>query len=133
MFDYGVVGREFEFIVRSETGIIVLPFGRCINPAALIPAERALLVVAGDNVLSQLRTNGLEQISKVPDDGIVPKYGVLPLNHVVDDDASNHQSQSTQDNPHLSLFNRRRASGTSVVFEADLGKCQKGWRRIEVL
>ena len=93
MLDYDVVGREFELVVGTEVRIIILPLRRRIDPASLVPAERALLVVACNDVLPQLRSYGFEQIPQVPDDGIVPKYGVLPLHDVMDYDASEKQHE----------------------------------------
>jgi hypothetical protein len=50
---------------RSSVGEL----GRGVHPASLVAAERALLVVAGDDVLPQLGTDLLDEVSAVTDTG----------------------------------------------------------------
>ena len=52
VFDEDVVRRLLEIVVRSETEVIVLLLGRCVNPPTLIPGEGAFFVVVRDDVLA---------------------------------------------------------------------------------
>jgi hypothetical protein len=52
LFDEEVVWAQIQIIVCAEPKIIILAFGCGIDPATLVTAERALLVVAGDNILA---------------------------------------------------------------------------------
>ena len=132
MFNYGVVWREFEFIVGAKTGIVVLAFRGSIDPSALILAERALFVIARDDVLSKFRTNGLKQTSKMPNDGIVTQNGMLRLNHVINNDASKDHGQGTQDNPHLNRLIVDLGPELKWFSKRDWSRIRDDWTWIEV-
>jgi len=72
-----------EVVVAAEPEVVVLQLGRGVDPASLVAAERSLLVVAGDDVLPQLRADRLEQLAPVTDDREVPQQRVLLLQQVV--------------------------------------------------
>src|SRR4029079_16678334 len=48
-----VAGRELEIVVGAESEVVVLLLRRRVDPATLIAAEGALLVVARDDVLAE--------------------------------------------------------------------------------
>ena len=58
--------------------------GRGVDPAPVIPAERLVGVVVGDDVLTQLGADALEDEPQVADDGEVPQHRVAALHDVVD-------------------------------------------------
>src|SRR5690606_28656595 len=77
------VARAVGIVVRAEAEVVVLFLRRRVDPAALVARERPLLVVAGDDVLAQLGTDGLEPVAEVTDDGEVAQDRVTLLRHVV--------------------------------------------------
>jgi hypothetical protein len=50
-----VAAGVLEVVVGAEAEVVVLQLGGRVDPSALVAAERPLLVVAGDDVLPQLR------------------------------------------------------------------------------
>ena len=87
-----MIGGLFEVVVRAETKIIVRIFGGGIHPTPLITRERPLLVVVSHNVLSQLRADRFEEISKMSNDGEIAENGMLGLQQIVDDDCEQNYS-----------------------------------------
>ena len=71
-------------IRNNETEVIILLLGGGIDPAAVVPAEGALLIIVGYDVLSQLRSHHLEEIAQVPNERKVTKDRMVPLQQVVD-------------------------------------------------
>jgi hypothetical protein len=87
-----------EVVVGAEPEIVVLQLGGGVDPAALVTAERPLLVVARDDVLPQLRADGLEQEAGVPDDRKVAQDRVPALDEIVTGDRgeSGHRGATQQ-------------------------------------
>ena len=104
LFDNQVVRREFEVVVRSEPEIIILILGRCIEPAPLLPAERPLFRVAGNDVLSKFRADCLEQITEMADDRKVAQDGMLTLRQVVDNHRDHETNNDGDKRDHQSTF-----------------------------
>ena len=102
MPDDQIVGRGFEIVIGPEAEIVVLLLRRRVDPPALVPAEGLLFVVARDDVLPELRTDGLEHVSKMSDDGKVSQDRVVTLHEVVSDDSEHHEREAEED-PHFSL------------------------------
>src|SRR5690606_38485447 len=71
-----------------EAEVVVLALGAGIDPAPLVPGEGALLVVAGHDVLPQLRPDRLDPVSEVADHRKVAQDRVLLLGEVMDDDTT---------------------------------------------
>ena len=76
----------FDVVVGTEAEVVVLLLRRRVDPPALIARERPLLVVAGDDVLPELRADRLEQVAEMADDRKVADDRVTLLRHVVDRD-----------------------------------------------
>src|SRR5208282_155887 len=57
-----------------------------VDPASLITRKRALLVVGGDDVLTQLRAKRLERVAKVPEDREVTQDRAPTLQEVITHD-----------------------------------------------
>ena len=72
-----------DVVVGAEAEVGVLELGRRVDPAALVAAERPLLVVGGDDVLPKLRPEPLEREPQVADDREVAHDRVLALEDVV--------------------------------------------------
>ena len=85
MLDDHVIGSKLEIVVGTKAPVAVLAFGGRINPGALIPAERTLLVVAGNDVLAEFRPYRFKEVTEMTNDGKIAEHGVLPLDEVVDD------------------------------------------------
>jgi hypothetical protein len=58
-----------HLVVRAEPEGVDLALRRGVDPPALVARERAFLVVGGDDVLTQLGSERLEQVAEVPDKG----------------------------------------------------------------
>ena len=86
VLDDEVVRLQLHLVVGTEAEVVVLALGRRVDPPALVAAERALLVVVGDDVLTELRPDGFEPVAEVTDDRKVSQDGVLPLRQIVDHD-----------------------------------------------
>jgi hypothetical protein len=84
--DHRIAGRVLEVVVRTEAEVVVVLLRRRVDPAALVAGERPLLVVAGDQVLPQLRAHRLQEVAGVAQHREVPEQGVLPLHEVADGD-----------------------------------------------
>src|SRR5262249_19774938 len=85
MFDDQVVRGGLHYVVGSKAKVIVVSLRRRVDPPALVTAERALLVVVGDDVLAKLGANRLEPVPKMPDDREIPKDGMPALHEIVGD------------------------------------------------
>src|ERR1035437_1499181 len=96
VLDDGVPVDEFYVVVRAEPEGVGHPLRRRVHPTALVPRERALLVVASGDVLPQFRTDRLQQIPSVPDDGEVPAHGMTPLQQVVRGDRSQRGGRNSE-------------------------------------
>ena len=83
MPNHQVIVFGLEPVVGAKSKRVVFAFGRGIDPAPLIAAERPLGIVIRDDVLPQLGADPFEQISKVPDDRKVPNDGVAFLHEIV--------------------------------------------------
>ena len=70
-----------DVVVGAEAEVVVLELGGRVDPAALVAAERPLLVVACDDVLPQLGAEALQEEAQVPVTG-GPEDGVPLLRHV---------------------------------------------------
>ncbi|MFC5042494.1 hypothetical protein [Ornithinimicrobium kibberense] len=82
VLDDGIPLVVLDVVVRAEAEVGVLLLGRGVDPAPLVAAEGPFLVVAGDDVLPQLRADLLEQVAQVAHDGEVVPDGVLLLGQV---------------------------------------------------
>ena len=91
LFDDQIVRREFQIVVGAESEIIVLILRGRINPDPLFPAERPLFGVARDDVLAKFRADGLEDISKVPDNRKITQDRMLALSQVMNDNCGDEQ------------------------------------------
>ena len=60
VLDDGVALDVLDVVVGAEPEVVVLQLRGGVDPAPLVAAERPLLVVAGDDVLPQLRAEPLE-------------------------------------------------------------------------
>jgi hypothetical protein len=83
LLDDGVALVVLDVVVGAEALVVVLELGRTVDPGALVPAERPLLVVARDDVLTQFRPDRLEQVAPVPDDREVAQEGMFALDQVI--------------------------------------------------
>src|SRR3954467_11835962 len=88
VFDDQVARLQLHLVVGPEAKVVVLPFRGRVDPCALIAAEWALLCVVGDDVLAELRTDGFQPVTEVPDDRERPEDGVLTLHQVTDRDCN---------------------------------------------
>lgn len=82
VLDHRVAG-VLHVIVGTEAEAVVLALAGGIDPATLVTAEGALLVVAGHDALPQLRADGLQSVAGAGDDGEVATQGVLGLGKVL--------------------------------------------------
>ncbi len=89
VFDDEVARGRVEVVVGPEPEVGVLTFRRRVHPTALVSTEGFLRVVVDDDVLAELRSDALEQIAEVTEDGEVPQERVFPLGQVVDDHRRN--------------------------------------------
>ena len=96
-----VAGRVLDVVVGPEAEVVVLQLGRGVDPAALVPAERPLLVVAGDDVLAQLGPDRLDQVAGVADDREVAQQRVPALQQVVGGDRRHRDERSYAGDPPL--------------------------------
>src|SRR5690242_1635519 len=83
VIDDHVAGRVLDIVVGAEAEVVVLELGRGVHPPALVAAERPFLVVAGDDVLPQLRPDLLDQVAPVADEREVPQDRMPALSQVV--------------------------------------------------
>ena len=88
VLDDHVAGRALDVVVGAEPEVVVLELGRGVDPAALVAGERAFVVVAGDDVLAQLRPDPLDEVAAVADHGEVAQDRVPALDQVVGRDRS---------------------------------------------
>ncbi len=93
-FDDEIVRRLFQVVVRAEAEAGVHLLCRRVHPAALVAAERPLLVIAGHDVLAQLRADVLQQEAQVPDDREGSQDRVLALYQVVERHRAHRQDDS---------------------------------------
>ena len=93
MLDDGVIGRRLELVVGAEAEVVVFQLGGRVYPAPVVAAERALLVVVGDDVLTELRADRLEPVPEVADDGEIAQDRVLPLRQVVPRHGHGHHEE----------------------------------------
>ena len=82
VLDDRVARQVLDVVVGAEPGVVVLLLGRGVDPGALVAAERPLLVVAGDDVLAQLRTDRLQPVARVRDHRVVAQQRVPLLGQV---------------------------------------------------
>ncbi|MEZ5135998.1 MAG: hypothetical protein R2699_13325 [Acidimicrobiales bacterium] len=82
VLDDQVLLGVLDVVVGAEAEVGVAALGRRVHPATLVAGERTLLVVVGDDVLAQLRSDALEPEPEVPDDREVPQDGVAALRQV---------------------------------------------------
>ena len=90
VLDNQVVGVLFDVDARAETEVVVLALGRCVNPSPLRATEWPFFVIAGDDVLQQLRADVFQPITDVTDDREDSQNGVPPLSDIMD---SNHHQR----------------------------------------
>jgi len=57
VLDDQIARVQLHVVVGTEAKVVVLALRCRVNPTALIAAEWALLVVVGDDVLTELRTD----------------------------------------------------------------------------
>jgi len=86
-----------EVVVGAEPEVVVLLFGRCVDPSALVAGERSFFVVGGDDILAEFWADGFEPVAEMADDGEVFEDGVLGLELVVDDDGDEDEDQCCRD------------------------------------
>ena len=96
VFDDQIVRAQLHLVVGTEPEVCVLVFRRRVDPPSLIPAERALFVVVGDNVLSEFGTDRLQDVAKMTDDRKVAQDGVSTLGEVVGHNRHNDYEQSPE-------------------------------------
>ena len=72
-----------DVVVGAEREVVVLQLRRGVDPPPLVPAERPLVVVVGDDVLPQLGADRLEPVAEVADHREVPQDRVLLLRQVL--------------------------------------------------
>ena len=77
VLDDRVAGGVLDVVVGAEAEVVVLLLRRGVDPAPLVAGERPLLVVAGHDVLPQLRPDRLEQVAGVPEHREVAQQRVL--------------------------------------------------------
>src|ERR1044072_848228 len=98
VLDDQIAWLQFHLVVRAKPEVVVLAFRRRVDPSPLIAAERAFLVVVGDDVLAPLWTAGLQPIAEVPDDRERPEDCVLMLRQIVNRNC-NHDNDSNGNDP----------------------------------
>ena len=79
MMDDHIAGAVLEVSIGAETEIVVLHLGRGIDPTPLVSAERPLLLVAGNDVLTKLGTDRLQPETCVPHHRKVAQDRMPPL------------------------------------------------------
>ncbi len=83
VLDHRIAARVLDVVIGAEAEVVVLLLRRRVHPTTLVAGERAFLVVCRDDVLAQLRTDGLEQVPRVPDDReVAAEVGVFALEEV---------------------------------------------------
>jgi hypothetical protein len=82
VLDDRVVVHPFQVVVGAEAEVAVGQLRRCVHPAPLVAAEGPFRVVVGDDVLTQLGADGLQEEPQVTDDRIVAQDGVAALQQV---------------------------------------------------
>ena len=98
VLDNQVARLQLHLVVGAKPEVVVLAFGRRVDPASLVAAKGTLLVVVGDDVLTELWTDGFEPVAEVPDDRERAEDCVLTLGQIVDRDG-NHENDSSDDDP----------------------------------
>ena len=83
VLDDRVAVGELDVVVGAEPEGVRHPLRRGVHPTALVAGERTLLVVAGGDVLTQLRPDRFEQVSAVPDHREVAQDRVPPLKQII--------------------------------------------------
>jgi len=81
---YPFVANVVDLAFGSEGLFAVDSLGPLVDDASRIPVVGTSVIVSFDEVLLQLRTDPLQQITHVTDHRVVPQNRVLTLNHVVD-------------------------------------------------
>src|SRR5262249_53486615 len=108
------VAVALEIVVRAEAEVVVLALRRRVDPAPLIARERALFIVAGDDVLAQLGADRLEPVAEVADDREVAQHGVLLLRDVVErDDHEQRAEPDAEPSPHRHVVDHSNRSRLS--------------------
>ena len=95
VLDDQVARLQLHVVVGAKSEVVVLALRRCIDPSALVATEWTFLVVAGDDVLAELRPESFEPVSEVPEDRKGPEDCVLTLRQIVD---RNRDQQNDPDN-----------------------------------
>jgi hypothetical protein len=106
-----------QVVVGAEAEVVVLELGRGVDPSALVSAERPLLVVARDDVLAKLRSDGLDPEARVPDHREVPQDRMPTLDQVMGGDGRHSRQRRC---PHLLHAVRRSLSGRSACLTIDV-------------
>ena len=113
VLDDQVVRLQLHLVVGAEAEVVVLAFGRRVDPSPLVAAERTLLVVVGDDVLAELGTDRFQPVAEVSDDRERPEDRVLTLRQIVDRHGD-HDPDRNGDHPHRHESRRPRRSGRSA-------------------
>ena len=100
MLDDQVARLQLHLVVGAKPEVVVLAFGRRVDPSPLVAAEWALLVVVGDDVLTELWTDGFQPVAEVPDDRERPEDGVLTLRQIVDRNCNQENDRDGNDPDH---------------------------------
>ena len=97
MPDDDVAGHLLEVVVGPEAEVAVLLLRRGVDPAALVPAEGALLVVAGHDVLAERAAQLLEPVAEAADEREVRDDRVRLLEPVAHGDRDENEQDDAED------------------------------------
>jgi hypothetical protein len=102
LLDDQVVLGGVEVVVGAEAERRVAQLRRGVDPSALVPAERLLVVVVGDDVLAELGADAFEDEPQVPDHGEGPQDRMALLQQVVGGQAQegHHDHEQEPPDPH---------------------------------
>jgi hypothetical protein len=97
--DNRVPGGVLDVVVGAEPEVVILFLRRCVHPAPLIAGERALLVVARHQVLTQLWTYGLQHVTRVTEQREVAQQRMVTLPQVTHRHGGSSQGRCSRYRP----------------------------------
>ena len=102
-----------DLLAGPKSKRVVLTLRRRVDPTTLIPAERKLLLVLGDEVLTDLRSDRLEEVSQVTEHRKVVSDRTVRLQHIADGDQQDQGGRETGKSPHRMSSHRLHAHVSS--------------------
>ena len=98
LFDDQVTRRPLKVIVRSKAEVIIVLFGRAVDPLALVAGKWSLFVICGNDVLTKFWAKFFEQIPTMANHRKVTQDRVAFLKQVVNRHCSYDQQDYSQSN-----------------------------------